>query len=291
MSNYRVRQVLALGAMPERQLRLLIALATFMTDDSLTVTAGFDAVIKVSGQARNTVRTARRELEAAGRIASQSSPGRGVLTVWTVLCLPEKGVNVLDPFSAPVKGVSQAPEKGSSEPEKRVTYPAPDLGRPEQGLKSRAKEPSSLYGQAREALARETGGVLERETFDLLVKSYEANPKAISAVALVKSAIKDGTLAYEIEHMYQPPVSPAELALKYAGDFMRDETPDADSAPRWCPGCGGHGGPYGDGSLGYDHHPADCRLAGVVPVWGRLADGRIGWEWPWPPEDNDRRTQ
>lgn len=106
MSNYRVRQVLTIRGLPERQLRFLLALATWMDDDSLIVKASVDLVFEQTGTARNTARTARRELEKSGRVSSMAGTGRGHLTVWTVHCLAEKGVNVADPLSPETKGVS-----------------------------------------------------------------------------------------------------------------------------------------------------------------------------------------
>lgn len=105
LSNYRVRQVLKLH-LREREEHLLIGLATFLTDNSRTALVGVDALMDASGQARNTFRSARRELEKTGRLASrQTGTGRGKVTEWTVLCLPEtagpagKGVNLVNPVS------------------------------------------------------------------------------------------------------------------------------------------------------------------------------------------------
>jgi hypothetical protein len=139
MSNYRVGQVLTLGPMPERQLRFLCALAMFMDDDSRSVRVGFDALVTVSGQSRNTVRKARRELEASGRVTALSGGrGPGDLTTWAVGCLPDKGVSVLDPLTGP----DESPLRGSTGAEERVTYLAPDLGERVTGLNRRAKSPT-----------------------------------------------------------------------------------------------------------------------------------------------------
>jgi hypothetical protein len=106
VSNYRVRQVLALGRLPDRQLRFLVALATWLPDESRSVRVGFGTLLEHTGNARNTVKAARRELEADGRLSSVASRGRGHLTLWTVHCLPEKGVSYVDPFSVDGKGVN-----------------------------------------------------------------------------------------------------------------------------------------------------------------------------------------
>lgn len=76
-----MRQVLGLGAMPEWQLRCLIALATWMGDDSRTVRVGLATLIEECGNTHNTVSKARRELESGGLLKSQGSRGKGHLTV------------------------------------------------------------------------------------------------------------------------------------------------------------------------------------------------------------------
>jgi hypothetical protein len=129
VSNYRVRQVLRLH-LPQRQEHFLLGLATFLPDDTRTALAGFDAITEAAAQARNTARTARRELEKDGKLASRpTGVGRGHVTEWTALCLPEvspesqKGVSAVNPVSAvdPLpdeKGVKPSHERGSNAPEK-----------------------------------------------------------------------------------------------------------------------------------------------------------------------------
>ena len=143
MTNYRVRQVLALGDMPDRQLRLLVALATWLPDSTRTVRVGVDALTAATGKTRNTFRRARRELESDGRVGSQPGQHRGDLTIWTVYCLPEKGVNESDPLPAK-KGVNPEPGRGSIGDEKGGQPQAADLREPDRWLKSLAKPSSSL---------------------------------------------------------------------------------------------------------------------------------------------------
>lgn len=171
MTNYRVRQVLALGPMPDRQLRLLVALATWLSDETRVVRVGFDKLIEASGNTRNTVRRARRELEEDGRVSSVTTRGRGNLAVWTVHCLPEKGVSDVDPFSKGVsdvdpfprgKGVNQAAEKGSISTEKRGQPQLADQQEPDTGLNRRAN-PSSSLSRALADLAAAVPTLTERE--------------------------------------------------------------------------------------------------------------------------------
>lgn len=178
-----MRQVLALGPMPERQLRFLIALATWLSDETRTVRVGFGQLIADSGTALNTARKARRELEAARKLASTVGRGKGNLTVWTVLCLPEtafpaeseaaaKGTSDVDPFSAdskgtsdvdpftPVdnspKGTSREPQKVPNEAPKRYQGQRADQREPDMGFNLRAKPSGSLSLPAREAGDGET---------------------------------------------------------------------------------------------------------------------------------------
>lgn len=149
MSNYRVRQVLALGPMPERQLRLLVALATFMSDESREVKVGFkDVLIECTGQTHNTVRDARNELQEGGRLSYVPGRGVGNLTLWTVLCLPAKGTN-------------QAPEKVPTEGRKRYQAKPADLQEPDHGLNLQAKD--SLSARLAEMLRSAVPDAAERE--------------------------------------------------------------------------------------------------------------------------------
>jgi hypothetical protein len=149
VSNYRVRQVLKLH-LRDRQEHLMVGLATFLTDDSRTALVGVDALMDASDQARNTFRQARRELEKEGKLASQQTGvGRGKVTEWTALCLPEtagaarKGVSDVNPVSVvdPLlegKGVNADRERGSTPGEKGG-----------QGQRSDQQEPRTLNRRAK----------------------------------------------------------------------------------------------------------------------------------------------
>lgn len=140
MSNYRVRQ-----------LRFLVALATWMTDETRMVRVGFETLIEDTGSSRNTVRNARRELETARKLASKPGTGRGHLTVWTVLCLPQTAgkeasevnpVSEVDPLTAR-KGVNEPSERGSTSTGKGGQPETADLRVPDRGLNRLAKPSSS----------------------------------------------------------------------------------------------------------------------------------------------------
>ena len=134
MSNYRVRQVLALGPMPDRQLRCLIALATWMTDDSRTVRIGFAALAASMGTSPETARRARRDCRKAGRITYIPGSGRGHVTTWTVTCLPVKGGQDADLPSDTRKGGQPVPEKGVNPDDKRGSGDRADQQEPEHML-------------------------------------------------------------------------------------------------------------------------------------------------------------
>jgi hypothetical protein len=175
MSNYRVRQVLALGDMPNRQLRLLVALATWMDDDSRSVKVGFGALAAGMGTSADTARRARRDACEAKRISYAPGRGRGHVTVWTVECLPEKGVQHADPFYGDIKGVQHAdplygdvkggqpePEKGGNPADKRGAAHRADQHEPEQGLNRMANTSGSL-SRGLAALAAAVPSLTERE--------------------------------------------------------------------------------------------------------------------------------
>jgi hypothetical protein len=101
VSNYRIRQVLALrGQRPERQMRVLLALATWLTDDTVTVRLGAGQLRATARLTERNFELARIELVKAGELGYE--PGgkhRGDRSVWTLLCLPDKG----DPHEGPPK--------------------------------------------------------------------------------------------------------------------------------------------------------------------------------------------
>jgi hypothetical protein len=210
VSNYRVRQVLALGPMPDRRLRLLVALATRLSDDSRTVRVGFDRLIEDTGNARNTVRTARRELEGRGDLLSKpGGRGRGDATHWTVLCLPEKGTSEVDPLnhrkrvndSDPVnevdplngaKGVNGASVRGSIGPQKGGQPEFADLGKSDLELNRRANPSSS--GHVREAeLVRSVFPSAQEDEIEAIVANMTSKG-ARSPLAVIRHQITEGTL-------------------------------------------------------------------------------------------------
>jgi hypothetical protein len=155
MSNYRVRQVLALPKKPERQLRLLAAIATFLSDDTCEVEAGLPAVVKASGLSRRHAKIARDELTKAGDLAYKPGLGAGNHTLWTVLCLPETGDSCLPekghPIGAPFmqgapktgKGAPTGREKGHPAGKKRGTRKSSDQGKRDHWLEPLASTSGS----------------------------------------------------------------------------------------------------------------------------------------------------
>jgi hypothetical protein len=215
VSNYRVRQVLALR-LPDRQNRFLCGLATFMSDDSRAVRAGFDAVMETAGQARNTARAARRELETGGKLASKRGDGRGNLTLWIVLCLPEisprptpkaeKEVNDADPLSPvhmgvndadPLPGVRDArkggqrpPERGSTAPEKGGQAQSSEQPKRDRGLNRLAK-PSGSPGAS--GLIRSAFPDVTDDEIESIIADRQARG-ARSVFSVVRHELGQGTL-------------------------------------------------------------------------------------------------
>lgn len=144
MSNYRVRQVLALGPLPDRQLRLLVALATWMNDENKTIKVSFGIIAQDMGRSIDTAKRARRDAVAAGQITYTSTRGRGHVTSWTVDCLPGKGVQRSAPFSGDGKRVQPSGEKGGNGSDKRMHIPSSDQDRNAQGLDLVADASSAL---------------------------------------------------------------------------------------------------------------------------------------------------
>jgi hypothetical protein len=196
VSNYRVRQVLALGAMPDRQLRLLIALATWMTDDTNVVRVGVTTLITDSGNTRNTVRRARRELEAAKKVISASGGhGRGDLTWWHVPCLPDKGVNVSDPLVDSDKGVNPEPVRGSIQSKKGGQPKRADQQKPDQGLNRRANTSGSISGDDLiktiiEEIKTATGATISTDWADRVKHTILDGREPSNAGAYIRHAIR-----------------------------------------------------------------------------------------------------
>ena len=176
MSNYRVRQVLALGDMPRRQLRFLVALATYLSDDSASVRVGFAALTEAAGLSERWMKATRAELREAKRIEYEPGRYRGELTLWTLLCLPEKGA----PIGIPIDGQKGAPNgtgrghpdakeggtrylAGQRQPEPRLNHQARPSGGAASGamrtlLAAAQRGPACEHGQPGGAFLHPTTG-------------------------------------------------------------------------------------------------------------------------------------
>ncbi len=199
MSNYRVRQVIALGKMPERQRMLLIALATFMHDDDLAVRVSVDALMKTAGLSRNTFRSARRELEEGGRIrAVPGGHGSRDVTTWTVSCLPAQGVNALNPLSQgvnesdPLQGVSRTSFRGSTERHSGGQPKSADQAKRDRWLNRMAKDSLSSPGDPLLTLLRESVPDAEMRELSELIGWTEAEGKVRNVRAYLRAAFRNG---------------------------------------------------------------------------------------------------
>jgi hypothetical protein len=252
VSNYRVRQVLALKPkLLDSKLRLMVALATWMNDASMTATVSFDVVTEQAQLARNTARDARRALAADGYLTWTSPHGRGNRTVWTFHRLPElKGVSDTDLFpEAGAKGVSDADpfcaaEKGSIEGQKRGQSERADLLGRDYRLNRQAnplspadatadagpgdrngERDNHLTRMLRKAAPNATPEEIQRVVVDF--QDREATGKYRSAVAVMRTAIEKGDAPGLIE--------------KARREIAKDERKRAQASgkPRRCRVCHG----------------------------------------------------
>lgn len=178
------------------------------------------------------MRKARRELECDGRVSSLTGRGRGNLTLWTVHCLPEKGVTLADPFSADVKGVNPTLEKGSNSVGKRGQPQLADLRELDRSL-NRWANPSSSLSRAVSALQSAVPDATERE-IRAIVSQLEQDPKVRYAAAYLAKAVSNG----------DAPVLVAEARNRldrdaaWAGFTAHTGKPAANGEQRpWCGKC------------------------------------------------------
>lgn len=119
MSNYRVRQVMQLtrphragGHWKPAHKDVLIGLATYLTDDSLSVKVTNERLAEASGRDRWALNLAKREMAKDSVIAYEPGRHRGEITTYHVLVdLPALSEGV-DPESSPSEGVD--PESSPS---------------------------------------------------------------------------------------------------------------------------------------------------------------------------------
>jgi hypothetical protein len=253
VSNYRVRQVLALGPMPDRQLCLLVALATWMDDHSRVVRVGFDALIAVSGRTHNTIRKARRELEDGGKVITVTGGGRGHLTLWTVLCLPEKGTNVLGPLLETGKGTNPGPERVPTEGQKGYQPELADLGKPEPGL-NRSAKPSSSLSRALTSLAEAVPALSERE-MDVISDHLKDNPDIPHPGAYLRTVIANGDAAEWAAQALRGGRSPGRHAAR---ESIGDRARRAGEALKTKIAAENGTGPRSEACKRPAHHPWDC---------------------------------
>lgn len=202
MSNYRVRQILALR-LPDPQNKFMTALGTHLRDDSRTVRVAYSKLIAESGLAPNTAKLARQKLESSGRLESRRTGyGRGHVIEWTAWCLPgsspevesdqaesDKGVNNADPLTSG-KGVNWPLERGAIAASEGGQPPLTGQRKPDHGLELRANS-SSSRGVA--ALVRQRFPDATDTEIESIVSDRKAKPVR-SVLAVVDHELKQGTL-------------------------------------------------------------------------------------------------
>lgn len=170
--------------MRPRELRFLVALATYLTDDALSVRVGFATLTEESGLSRRWARVARADLSEKGHLAYKPGLGRGHLTLWTVLCLPEKGYR---------RGASIAgAEKGHPTADKRGTLLRADQGERDRRLNHQAKSGRAalidlVIEEIEQATGRRIGPRWAQRTLDNLLNGHAAS----NAGGFVRAAIRN----------------------------------------------------------------------------------------------------
>jgi len=230
VSNYRVRQVMQLTRPRRKGPRwlarhrdFLVGLATYMSDDSLSVKCTNDQLAEASGRDRWAVNLAKRELVKDGVITYEPARHRGQVTTYRVLAdLPalRKGV---DPKSSPSEGVDpksspSVPRKGWTSPDRRggpTIEKGVDL-ESTPGFNTPAK--SSLA--ARELLSSVDPAVTDDETE--MIMDILRGRGARSPLAVLKAGIANGdggSLLAEARKRGRPtpiPPPPDEVTRKRA---------------------------------------------------------------------------
>jgi len=203
VSNYRVRQVLALGEMPRRQLRFLVALATYLGDDSLSVRLSFRELNAAAGLSERWMKITRAELREGKRIEYEPGRYRGNRTLWTMLCLPEKGAPIGSalpgpqkgaPMSAPFafrKGAPDSPGRGHLNSPEGGTPESADQQQPERRLNPLAKSSGSLSSVDRAAHQLLELGGSERE-IRFVISKITKDSKIRYPGAYLRKAIEQG---------------------------------------------------------------------------------------------------
>ena len=90
MTNFGTRAILALPKMPERRLRLLLALETFTRGEDGWREAGTGLLASTAGLSVNTAARARRELAKSGVIEYGRGDGRGHLSTYRIKVPPQR---------------------------------------------------------------------------------------------------------------------------------------------------------------------------------------------------------
>lgn len=129
MTNFGARAILALPKMPERQLRLLLALETFSRREDGWREAGTELLASTAGLSVKTTARARVELVKSGAIEYRRGNGRRRFSTYRLkvvindVPLPEPGKVPSD--SAPLSGAGKVPSDSAhlSGPGKVVEQP------------------------------------------------------------------------------------------------------------------------------------------------------------------------
>jgi hypothetical protein len=138
-TNYGICAILALPKLPERQLRVLLALETFTPGKDGWRTAGPKLLAKTAGLSVNTAIKARDELTGAGTIEYRPGNGRGNLSTYRI-----KVPNIAGDLSGPERYPSAARKGTQTGPVKVPRRNALTSANANAALKASALKPSAL---------------------------------------------------------------------------------------------------------------------------------------------------
>jgi hypothetical protein len=264
VTNYGTLAILALPKMPERQLRLLLALETVTPREGGWREVGTDLLASKAGLSVNTTARARRELAKSGAIDYERGDGRGHVSTYRmkvphdVAHLPEpgkvptvtdhlsspgkvpndtghlsgpKGDQVVGDLSEPGKVPKQALERYPNGPRKGGSRNPATSANASGGLEPSGLEPSALPRAARPARDPRTLllglGADERES-ELITARMEADPSIRDPWFYLLTIVGNDDGPAWLDRMRR------DLAAQDPDD---DPRPPRPPKPPWCGQC------------------------------------------------------
>lgn len=201
MTNHGTRVILALPKMPDRQLRLMLALETVTPGSDGWREVGADLLARIANLSPNTAARARDELIKAARIEYKPGSGRGRVSAYRLkapngrgyLSGPEKVPSETDHLSEPERYPIEARKGTQSGPVKVPNQNALTCENENPALEASALEASALSPDER-LLAEAVPGASEREIKHAIAKlrGRQADGEIRSVRAYLRAIIDCG---------------------------------------------------------------------------------------------------